>query len=203
MNQQKPSFGTSALIAGIALGITSALPVLNLVNCACCALVLGGGFLAVYLYLREYPSGYPPVTYGEAAVLGLLTGVIGGLVWTVVDIPLTFLKYQIGWEMTDLAEIESALSNPSIPPAMRELVTTLITGGGLTLGMIFFGLVVNLLVCVVFAMIGAIIGLAILQKSPPPVYMTPAGTPPAAGSSGPAGPTPPPSSGQEQPPPIG
>jgi len=176
MNHQKPSFVTPALIGGVALGITSALPLLNMVNCACCALVLGGGFLASFLYLREYPDSLPPVTYGDGAVLGLLTGVIGGLVWTVVDVPISFLKYQIGWSMTDISELESALNDPNIPPAVRDLLVNLMADGGLSVGMIFFGLIFNVLISAIFAMLGAIIGLAILQKSPsPPAYQAPTG----------------------------
>jgi hypothetical protein len=174
MYQQKPSFVTPALIGGVALGISSALPLLNLVNCACCALVIGGGFLATFLYLREYPPSYPPVSYGDGAVLGLLTGAIGGLVWSAVDLPLSYLKYQIGWQMTDFAELESALSDPNIPPALREFLISMLADGGLTLGMFFFSLIFNVLISAVFAMIGALIGLAVFQRpAPPPAYQSP------------------------------
>ena len=43
---EKPNIVTPALIGGVFLGITSALPILHYINCACCALVIGGGILA-------------------------------------------------------------------------------------------------------------------------------------------------------------
>ena len=166
MNEQKPPIVIPALIGGVFLGVTSALPLVEFINCACCALVIGGGALASVLYLRDYPSYLPPVSYGDAAVLGLLTGVIGAFVWTMVDVPLEFFKMQIGLGMMDMAEIREALDDPNIPPALADFLESFLSQGGMTLGMIIFSFIVNVIFSVIFATLGAIIGVAIFQKRP-------------------------------------
>jgi hypothetical protein len=173
-----------ALIGGVFLGVTSALPLIEFINCACCALVLGGGVIASVLYLRDYPDFLPPVSYGDAAVLGLLTGVFGGVIWTMVDVPLELFKLQLGMGMADLSELSDLLDDPSIPPAAREAFERFFASGGLTLGMIILSLILNLFFGPLFAMIVAIIGVAVFQKRP-------AGSVPPA-VPGPTGPQPPP-----------
>ena len=183
MNEQKPPIVIPALIGGVFLGVTSALPLIEFINCACCALVIGGGVLASVLYLRDYPGYLPPVSYAEAAVLGLLTGVIGGGVWTTIELPLEYFEMQIGMGMMDMAEIREALDDPNIPPALGAFLANILSHGGMTLGMAIFSFFTNLIFSVIFATLGAIIGVAIFQKKPaglvPPT--TPGPPPPVMG----------------------
>lgn len=165
MHQDKPSMAAPALIGGVFLGITSALPLLNLFNCACCILVIGGGFIASYLYLKDYPDTLPPLSYGDGALLGLLTGVIGGLVWSVVQVPLELFHLQLG-AAAGIAQLEEALSDPNIPPELREILLELFAKGGLTAATLAISVVMNLVIGVIFAIVGAIIGVAVFQKRP-------------------------------------
>lgn len=177
---ERPSIVIPALIGGLFLGVTSALPILNFVNCACCALVIGGGILASFLYLRDYPPQFQAATYGDAAVLGALTGVFGGIIWAMVSVPLSFLKLQLGG-MADLRKLREQLQNPDIPPPVREIILRMMEGGALSFGVILFQLGVDLIVSVIFAIIGAIIGFALFQKRPPagpPTYSSPTVPPP-------------------------
>ena len=49
MTDSSPSMLKSTLIGGLSLGILAAMPVIGVLNCACCALVIAGGFLAAFL----------------------------------------------------------------------------------------------------------------------------------------------------------
>lgn len=190
MNQQKPSMVVPALIGAVFLGITSALPLVNFINCACCALVIGGGIIASFLYLRDYPPHLPPMTYGDGAVLGVLTGVLGSLIWTAVNVPLTFFKFQLGAGMTDLSELREALNEANIPPEVSEMILNLFSGSALSIGMIIFEFLINIVISLIFATLGAIIGVALFQKKPPMNYPS-TGTPqPGPPPSGPAPPPP-------------
>ncbi len=166
MNEQKPPILIPALIGGVFLGVTSALPLIEYINFACCVLVIGGGVLASVLYLRDYPDYLPPVSYADAAVLGLLTGVIGGFVWTMVGLPLEFFKIQIGMGMADMSELSELLDDASIPPALRSLLDDFLAHGGMPLWMVVLSFILNLVRSVIFATLGAIIGVAIFQKKP-------------------------------------
>lgn len=177
MNQERPGITVPALLGGLLLGFTSAVPILNCGNCLCCAWIIAGGLLASYLYLQSYPSTLPPLTYGEGAVLGMLTGVIGGLIETIVRIPFTILSLHPSWQ--DMAEVREALSDPDVPPFLRDLVLIFLESGTLTAGAILMNLVFTLFFGVVFATLGAILGVALFQKRPAP-FVPPPGPPPVS-----------------------
>ena len=102
-----------ALLGGVVIGVLSALPVINLANC-CCAWILFGGGLAAYLLQQPRPT---PISVGDGALVGLMAGAIGAVVWTIVAIPLNaaLLPFQ-----TDL--LEQVLSNANdMPPEARGL----------------------------------------------------------------------------------
>lgn len=176
MNPQKPGLVMPALFGAVFLGVTSAFPIVQFVNCACCALVIGGGMIAAYLYIRDYPQQLGPISYGDIALLGILTGVIGAFIWTAVDIPLNLLKLQF---TSGLGGLEEVLDDPSIPPAAREFMKEFLIEGGFSLAMALFSFLVNVLISVIFATIGSIIGLALFQKQSTPNYTPPPQTPPA------------------------
>src|SRR5436190_13910725 len=77
-----------ALLGGLAIGVLSALPVIGLGNCCCGAWILMGGGLAAYLLQQENPN---PIDFGDAAIVGLLAGVIGAIVFEIVAIPMGML----------------------------------------------------------------------------------------------------------------
>ena len=163
---EKPNIVVPALVGGLFLGITSALPLLNLINCACCALVIGGGILASFMYLRDYPAHFPTATYGDAAVLGILTGVFGGIIWAVVSLPLSLLKFRLGAGMQQLDRLREELNKAQLPPALRQLLQQLMAGGAMSIGIVLLQLGIDLIVSVVFAVVGAVIGFALFQKRP-------------------------------------
>lgn len=176
MNQNRSSIVPSALIGGVFLGATSAIPIIGCANCACCLLVIGGGILASFVYLRDYPADHPPMTYGDGAVLGLVTGVIGAFVWTLVEIPLAYL--QLHWtNINDVEEIEELLNDPNIPPWVDELVALLSTGEAISIGVIFVTFCVYLVIGVVFASLGGVIGVALFQSTRPTAPAPPASPP--------------------------
>ncbi len=156
-----------ALLGGAIFGIASGLPIIRWLNCACCALVAGGGFLAAHLYQKESPK---PIQYGDGAVLGLLTGVIGGLIETVVSLPFSLLSFAV----FDSSELQDLLRGMDLPPEVNEWVGMLtaqemMVGSTLVITMIW-----SLVIWLIFATIGAIIGVAVFQKpavpspGPPP-----------------------------------
>ncbi|HSR69798.1 MAG TPA: hypothetical protein VLU25_17850 [Acidobacteriota bacterium] len=173
-----------ALIGGLVLGVASGIPFVNALNCACCLWVIIGGVLASYLYLKESTVA---VSYGDAAVLGLLTGIVGAVISTVVSFPITLL-FNIGGASEMQEALEQLRSNPDIPPEFVEFFEWMVESGMLGAGFSVIGLLFSLLVFALFAMLGAIIGVAVFQKdkgSAPP--------PPAASDTVPS--TPPPPSG--------
>ena len=173
MYQEKPSMLQPALIGGVFLGVTSSLPIIEWFNCACCIMVIGGGVLASFIFLRDYPDGIPRMSYGDGALLGLLTGLIGGFVWTVVEVPLAYFQSQLGMAMDDLAEVQELLNDPSIPPFIQELVASIMTSGSFSVGILLLGFFSHLVIAAIFASIGGVIGVALFQPKTPVALQTP------------------------------
>lgn len=201
-----------ALIGGGALGVASAIPGLNCLNCACCALVIGGGVLAAQLYLKDRPpTAQPP--YGDGAKVGLFAGLVGAVVATIISIP---LNLAFSGMRPDPAQLEEMMGQGEIPPELVQLIETLgTTGQGA--GGIFMSLLFYLVAFSIFATLGGVIGAAIFHKkgggpgsavaaaptansyapppySPPPPVAPPPATPPATPPSLPPGNLPPPPS---------
>ena len=175
MNGNKPNKLQPALIGGVALGVASAIPILNCLNCACCALAIGGGFLSAFLYLKDQPAS-SEAPYGDGALLGLMAGAIGAVVTSVVSIPFQLLQSSIGFQ-PDFSELEEQLSE--LPPEMADFFRTMLEGasaGGFSIVAIIMMFFAYLVAFVIFAMVGAIIGVALLHKQGGGTAVQPAST---------------------------
>jgi hypothetical protein len=148
-----------ALIGGILLGILSALPVIQAFNCVCCAWVIGGGILAANLYVKSAPAA---VTLGSGAGLGLLTGSIGGMVYILFSIPMMLLR-NAGAGI--LEETRHSLSEiPNLPPAFRDAIASMPTGGSALALLMVFSALLFLVMFSVMGMLGGVLGVAIFEK---------------------------------------
>lgn len=177
MSSTAPDKLKPALIGGVALGVASSIPVLNCFNCFCCALVIGGGLLAAYFYFRKVPPS-PQVPYGDAALVGLLAGVIGAVVCVVFAAFFQLLFTQLGFQPgMGLEQLEQVLAEADLPPEVEDWLYTLASGqlSGATL-LIQFG--IDLVICPIFAMIGALIGAALFHKKTLAPQLMTGGPPP-------------------------
>ncbi|MCC7035602.1 MAG: hypothetical protein IT179_22510 [Acidobacteria bacterium] len=171
-----------ALLGGVAMGVLSALPVINLANC-CCAWILFGGGLAAYLMQQQRPD---PITVGDGALVGLMAGAIGAVVWTIVAIPLNaaLVPFQAGM-------LEQVMSS-DMPPEAREFLEALKSGPAMGVAAVV-GFFITLCVCGVFGMIGGLFGALFFRKNPPPppppvpTFTPPTFTPPPPLPPGPGG----------------
>jgi len=156
-----------ALLGGLFIGVLSSLPVISLANC-CCLWVLAGGVLVVYLQQQNTPT---PVVTGDAAIGGLIAGVVGGLIVCIVQ---TITMKAAGPMI--LEQMRSQMSeNQHMPPAMQQFMERLFTGQGLTL--IMFAMILPLYS--VFGMLGSLLGLVFFRKKMPP--QAPPAPPPLVG----------------------
>jgi hypothetical protein len=167
-----------ALIAGVLLGILSAVPPLSFFNCFCCAWVIGGGMLAANLYVR---NSMQVVKLGSGVALGALTGAIGGVVTTVFNIPVQILMNTIFARYASQAR--QVLSEmPNLPPSLREMI---LASGNSSFSFlaVIVAAILNVLIFGMISMLGGVIGVALFEKrkveSPvPPSYIPPAPPPP-------------------------
>ena len=144
------------LLGGLFIGVLSALPVVGYLNVCCCLWVVCGGLLTTYLLQQNRPA---PVESGEAAIGGLLAGIVGAVLYLAVQAVIVMVTGE-----TVNATVQDALANQQLPPEIRDSVERLVNGPNLML----LSAAVTLPVYAVVAMLGALLGVAIFKKKTPP-----------------------------------
>jgi len=161
-----PSKTQPALLGGVAIGVLSALPVINVANC-CCAWILFGGALAAYLLQQDDPE---PIRTGDGAVVGVLAGVVGAFVWLVLTIPISSALAPFQGRM-----LQRALQNaPDMAPEARAFLESMSSAPAIGVGLIF-SFFVMLCLSSVFGMFGGLFGALMFRKpaAPPPTLPPP------------------------------
>jgi hypothetical protein len=154
-----------ALLGGVTIGVLSALPFVMVGNCCCCAWILLGGGLSSYLMQQNHPE---PIDVGDGAVVGLMAGAFGAVVWLVVSASIN----------TFMAPMQSGLvqqvlrDSTNLPPAMRDILESAQSAPVVGLGMVFSFLVM-LTVTTMFGMLGGIFGALLFRKNQQPVVPPP------------------------------
>jgi hypothetical protein len=156
----------AAVIGGVIAGVLSGIPFIG----GCCFLwAIAGGFLAIFMYMKSAPG---PMMMGDAAKLGAVTGVIGAIIASVIRIPLLLLG-------VGMAAVADNARNAGLGAGFAAAAGTM-------------GIVFTAVIVVGFAVLGAIIGNAVLGKKGPGGMNTP---PPPPSDFGGGGYTPPPPAG--------
>jgi hypothetical protein len=157
------------------MGVLSALPIVSAGNLCCCLWVVSGGIVAAYL-LQQNHSG--AITPGDGALVGLLAGLIGAVVQTLVGIPISLLVAPM--ERAMLQRVVDAAG--SMPPELRDVFDRFSRadapyGAGLFVLRHVIGLFVWMFVGGIFSTIGGLLGAVIFKKNVPPgvIDVPPAG----------------------------
>jgi hypothetical protein len=159
-----------ALLGGVAIGVLSALPVVNIVNLCCCAWVVAGGALASHLMQQNHPA---PINAGDGAIVGLLAGAIGALVGTVLSVPIAMMMGPFQLQMME----RILQGTQDMPPEVRAIFEQMQggMGGAAAMGIGFiFSLFFSLFFYAIFGLFGGLLGALIFRKDlptpPPPAH---------------------------------
>jgi hypothetical protein len=144
------------MVGGVVMGLLSALPIVSAANLCCCLWVVSGGVVAAALLQQNQSS---PVTPRDGALVGLLAGLFGAVVFVVLSIPISILLAPV-----NRALVDRLADNGSLPPEFRDYVSTY-TGGMLGVA---FNFIVMSMAGIVFSTIGGLIGAAMFRVPPPP-----------------------------------
>jgi len=146
------------LVAGLLIGVLSAIPVLN---CCCCLWVILGGGLAAYILCQ---AASQPVKPGEGAVVGVFSGLIGGMIFSLAQA----LQQAINGDRVRQA-LEQGFrqgmtnSGVNLPPEFEQMVTQFMgvfAHPGLLLGLAMF---FSLIIFGIMAMLGAMVAVSIFE----------------------------------------
>ena len=153
MRRYQPS-----LLGGLFIGIVSALPIVGALNYCCCLWVVTGGLLTTWLQQQGRTDA---LDTAEAALGGLLSGLIGAVIYVVFHA----LLFSMSGDSFEAALRTMVEQYPQMPADLRDRMLGMGTGRN----MILIMTAVTLPLYAVFGMLGALLGLALFRKpSPPP-----------------------------------
>lgn len=161
-----------ALYGGIIMAVISAVPVVNFVNCFCCAGIMLGGFLAVFFYKKELTPESPPLTSGDALQLGALAGVVGAIIGTLLS---AGIFAALGNVTGELIGRSMERFREEIPPEAFDQMVEGLRQGGFTMFHLFSSLIIDPL----FGLVGGLIGYSVFKSKPGMMPVQPPSTPPA------------------------
>ena len=171
---QPPSMFKPAVISGVAFGIAGSIPVINWINCACCALVIGAGLFAAFLFSKESRKTGAAFGPGNGATVGLLAGLIYGVVSGIVG-GLINAAFGMGdWQQV-IEQLQA--SGADIDPAVLDQVSSFMANSGGAV-MFLIGLFFALLFGVIFGAIGGLIGGSVFKVEAQPGMYTQTPPPP-------------------------
>ncbi|MGH9971876.1 MAG: hypothetical protein ACREBG_29350 [Pyrinomonadaceae bacterium] len=147
-----------ALLGGLITGILSVIPI---VSSCCCLWAIGGGLLACFLYIRSSTSR---VSTGEGAVLGIMSGAIGALIYLVIGLPIALIF--------GMGQMEEAFRRSGVEVPLSGIALVLLS---------VFLVIVIILVC---STLGGLLGVPLFEKRKGSVSTPP---PPQDLSGGPSG----------------
>jgi hypothetical protein len=176
---EKPNKLRSAILGGLIIGAISGIPGLNLLNCCCCAGILLGGAISVYLYRREFTNEMPPMESSDALILGIIAGIIGALITTTLSAMITLILGPVETEMMRnfMEKVTQKLEDRgSVPQGtldnMRDQFEQSLKEAG-TIGGTLRSLVYALILYPIFSMLGGLIGFGIFGKKKPTLPQEP------------------------------
>lgn len=150
-----------ALVGGLVIGVLSALPVISMGNCLCCAWVVLGGVVATYLLQQ---SQVPPVDGVDGAITGMLAGLVGTVFGSLIAIPIQMLTGPMGM---DVLQRVLDQGGSDLSPEVRGTLRSIAHGGiGGVISVLAF--LLSLCVNAIFAAIGGLIGTVVFKPSVPP-----------------------------------
>jgi hypothetical protein len=170
---QAPSMLKPALISGVAFGVAGSIPVVNWINCACCALIIGCGVLAAFLYSKECQRAGFAFSAGNGATVGLVSGLVYGVVSGILG-GLINAAFGMGDWQEVIEQVQA--SGAEIDPEVLNQVSSFMESSG-SLLMILIGIFFALLFGAIFGTLGGLIGGSVFkipaaaaqyEQAPPP-----------------------------------
>jgi hypothetical protein len=151
--QNQPGKFLPALWGGVLIGVISGVPGLNLINCACCFGVISGGILSAYLYRQSMPPTQTMIS-GDGAALGLLAGVFGAIIASILDAILGAAAFEMLYRMSDF------LDSPELDEVFQRFGPIALARGIFVIGFLF-----KLVFYCIFGLLGGILGVTFFGKA--------------------------------------
>ena len=173
---QKPDKFQAALMAGIIFGVLSSIPFVNWVNICCCLWFAIGGAVAARTLINRSPV--LPVTSGDGAGVGAISGAIAAGVDLVLGLPLALLTSEMVF--TAMQNFMSSMQDPRFRDAIEQMGQARNQPIGARVAAELLQWLIRAALGIGFATLGGVIGVSMFEKRkgqqmPPPPPPPPPG----------------------------
>jgi hypothetical protein len=155
-----------SLFGGIITGATIGLPVIDFLNCFCCAGVILGGFLSVFFAVKDLDPTLPPISRSDALRMGVVSGLFGAIIGTAFHAIVLLLAGDFFLEMVSSMIRDGDLER-SLPPGTLDDLREMFDASE---GFSVVGVVIHLFIWLVlgplFGLVGGLLGYSFLQRRP-------------------------------------
>ena len=101
------------LLGGLFIGVLSALPIISVGNCCCCAWIVAGGYLAAHVAQQEQADRLSPM---QGLLTGFAAGIVGAFVWLIVALALDVVIAPLQQRLVD----QMLRGAADMPPNARQ-----------------------------------------------------------------------------------
>src|SRR3954469_20728262 len=151
------------MVGGVVMGVLSALPIISAGNVCCCLWVVSGGAVAAYLFQQNRST---PITPADGALVGLLAGLAGAVIRSLVSIPIDILVAPM-----EQAMVQRVLEVGTLPPEARDILDRYGRGSAMGGAYAILGRIVGLMFWLflggIFSTVGGLLGAPIFRKETP------------------------------------
>jgi hypothetical protein len=149
----------AGFVGGLVAAALNSIPLLNFINCFCCAGIMFGGAVALVYHDRSY-AVREYINPATAVTVGITAGLFGAFISLGIDY-IIYLNFG-HWEIEFMYDILEAMEE--VPPAIEDMLSELETElqAGFIWGSILFR---NLLIMPLFCLIGALIVRVFINKN--------------------------------------
>jgi hypothetical protein len=157
VDSKKPAF-----IGGAIVGLLSVIPIVQAANICFCLWALVGGVVAAKLLVNASPV---PVEAREGARIGLLAGLVGAVIYVLIETPITI------WRMDEILSTAGTL--PMATDEAREVFARLQQNSAAKPALAFVFAFISAVFLLGFTVVGGLLGVALFEKRKgqvPPQY---------------------------------
>jgi hypothetical protein len=160
----KPDKLLPAVYGGVVMALLSSVPVLNFINCFCCAGILLGGMSAVFFYKNAFTPDTEPYTTADCLVVGAMAGVVGAVLGTLLSAAFVLV---FGDVMRTMLREMILNSNLDIPSDSRDRLESLLGDERVSALVYVVKFFSNLFFDTLFGLLGGLIGYAVWKPKTP------------------------------------
>ncbi|MDD5360671.1 MAG: DUF4199 family protein [Ignavibacteria bacterium] len=155
---------TPVILGSTVMTAISVLPLINFINLFFCAGIMIGGYFGVIAYFRQTAGTDHVMTYRDGVLTGILSGILSAVV--VSGINIIVLMYSKSNPVTESLGMLGELGK-NLPPEVNTQMNKLaeeFNKYGYSPTLAIFTFVSNIVIYPLFGAIGALIGMAVIEK---------------------------------------